>query len=106
MVIILTPAYDTKEDGLRIRREAKSRCFPGYPFCEHVDFFQNPLRKREFCEDRNAKCTGATCEDCECNDGYENFVSYTYGCLEYKKAIFFLSRGTLFEYERFFFLYI
>lgn len=98
MIIISTLTCKTKGDGgrLQISREPKDTFYCGAGgLCEYEDFFQNPLQTREFCSDRNARCTESTCRKCKCKDGYQNFISYTYGCLEFKKAKHFLSRGML-----------
>ena len=103
ITIILTTIQTTPvhNNELRIRREVKGTCISSYKFCELEDFFQNPLRTPGFCLERNADCvanqtTASSCEECKCKEGYESFVSYTYGCLEYEKAKFFLSRGIFF----------
>ena len=96
IVITSSLVHETQEDGsggLRIRREAKGRCYPETGFCEYEDYFQNPLQTHEFCLDRNAGCTTDTCKECKCKADYGNFLSYTYGCMGYEKAKFFLSRG-------------
>ena len=72
---------------LRIRRDQLDEyCYLMEEFCETKDYFENPLKSELFCSTRNALCSGSDCKECTCQDGFENFISYTYGCMSYGSA--------------------
>ncbi|XP_066927723.1 uncharacterized protein [Clytia hemisphaerica] len=72
---------------LRIRREQLDRfCLYMEEFCETKDYFENPLKAELFCSIRNARCSGTDCKECTCQVGFENFISYTYGCMSFEAS--------------------